>query len=183
MPTHVALLRGINVGGRAKVAMADLRAVVAELGHADVATYIASGNVVLTSDSADTGALADELEQVIADRLDVTPAVVVLTRDQLAGIVDANPYPDVEDGRHLHAVFHRDTVTPDPAVVAEAEQRAHEAGSRDSATVVGHTLYMHTPDGMGRSRLAELLDRSDAIAAGTARNWRTVTRLLAMLDD
>lgn len=183
MPTHVALLRGINVGGRAKVAMADLRAVVSELGHTDVATYIASGNVVFTSDGDDTDALADELEQAIAARLDVAPAGVVLTRDELAAIVAANPYPYAEDDRHVHAVFHRDAVTPDAAVVADAEQRARAAGSRDSAVVVGHTVYLHTPDGMGRSRLAELLHRSDAIASGTARNWRTVTRLLGMLDD
>lgn len=182
MPTHVALLRGINVGGRTTLAMADLRAIVTELGHADVATYVASGNVVFTSEHGDTGALADELERAIAERLDVTPAVVVLTRDELAAIVAANPYPDVEDGRHVHAVLHRDTATPDPAAVAEAEQRARAAGSRDSATVVGSTVYLHTPDGMGRSKLAELLNRGDAIAAGTARNWRTVTRLLQMLD-
>lgn len=182
MPTHVALLRGINVGGRNTVAMADLRAVVTEVGHADVATYIASGNVVFTSDGHDTDALADELEHAIAHRLDVTPAVVVLTRAELAAIVAANPYPDAEDDRHVHAVFHRDAVTPDASAIAEAEQRAREAGSSDKATVAGRTVYLHTPDGMGRSRLAELLNRGDAIAAGTARNWRTVTRLLGMLD-
>ena len=182
MPTHVALLRGINVGGRSRVAMADLRAVVTELGHADVATYIASGNVVFTSDRDDTAALADELVRAIADRLDVAPPVVVLTRAKLAEVVAANPYPDATDDRHVHAVFHREAVRPDAAAVGEAERRAREEGSRDSATVVGPTVYLHTPDGMGRSRLAELLDRGDAIAAGTARNWRTVTRLLGMLD-
>src|SRR5579871_1035030 len=62
MATHIALLRGINVGGRNKVAMADLREVVAGLGHTDVATYIQSGNVVFTSDEADTEALATALE-------------------------------------------------------------------------------------------------------------------------
>ena len=184
MPTHVALLRGINVGGHNRVAMADLRTVVAGRGHRDVSTYIASGNVVFTSDSADDAdALADELEQAIADELAVTPAVVVLTRDELAAIVAANPYPDVVDGRHVHAVFHRQAEEPDAAVVAEAEVRARTEGSGDSATVVGRTVYLHTPDGLGRSRLAELLNRGDAVAAGTTRNWRTVTRLVAMVGD
>jgi uncharacterized protein (DUF1697 family) len=182
MPTHVALLRGINVGGRTRVAMADLRAIVTQLGHSDVATYIASGNVVFTSDHDDSGALADELERAIADRLDVAPPVVVLTREELAAVVAANPYPDAAEDRHVHAVFHREAVGPDAATVAEAERRAREAGSRDSATVVGRTVYLHTPAGIGHSRLAELLNRGDAVAAGTARNWRTVTRLLDMLD-
>ncbi|CAN5866646.1 DUF1697 domain-containing protein [soil metagenome] len=183
MPTHVALLRGINVGGRNRVLMADLRALVEQLGHADVATYVASGNVVFASDRNDTAALADELAATIAARLDVTPAAVVLTRGELAAVIDANPYPDVTDGRHLHAVIHHDAVTPDTASsVAEAAQRARDAGSDDSATVIGRVVYLHTPGGMGRSKLAEQLNRGDTLSRGTARNWRTVTRLLEMLD-
>ncbi len=76
MPTHVALLRGINVGGRNRVAMADLREVVSSLGHAGVATYIQSGNVLFSSDQADTARLAADLEQAIAGRLGVQPGVV-----------------------------------------------------------------------------------------------------------
>ena len=80
MRTHVALLRGINVLGRNKVAMAELRHVVESLGHGDVATYIQSGNVVFTADKPDANCatLADDLEVAIADRLVVHPAVVVL---------------------------------------------------------------------------------------------------------
>lgn len=183
MPTHVALLRGINVGGRNRVAMADLRDIVTELGHTGVTTYIASGNVVFSSEIDDTAAIADGLANAIAERLDVTPAVVVVTRDELAAIVDANPYPDVADGRHLHAVIHRDDVMPDTAsAVAEAEQRVRDAGSDDSATVLGRAIYLHTPNGMGRSKLAEQLNRGDTLSSGTARNWRTIARLLEMVD-
>ena len=80
MASHIALLRGINVGGRNKVAMADLRDVVTSLGHADVVTYIQSGNVVFTAGEreADTKALAKALEEAIAAALGVRPAVVVL---------------------------------------------------------------------------------------------------------
>ena len=69
MRTHVALLRGINVGGRNRVAMADLRHVVESLGHGDVATYIQSGNVVFASREDDTAAMAEALERSIAARL------------------------------------------------------------------------------------------------------------------
>jgi len=76
MPTHVALLRGINVGGRNRVAMADLHEVVPGLGHTEVATYIQSGNVVFTSEEADTATIAAALERAIAEQLAPPPPAV-----------------------------------------------------------------------------------------------------------
>jgi uncharacterized protein (DUF1697 family) len=183
--THVALLRGINVGGRNKVAMTDLREITASRGHADVTTYIQSGNVLFTSPETDTVQLADALETAIADRLGLRPAVVVLSRDQLAGVIAANPYPPDTDPRRLHAVFRRAVMTPaEVAAVAEAQQRAAGKGSRDDVTVIGATLYLNTPDGIGRSELAAQLARNDKkTPPGTARNWSTVTKLLALLDQ
>ena len=94
MPTHIALLRGINVGGRNRVAMAGLREVVTSLGHTDVATYIQSGNVVFTSKEADTRVLAAALERAVAEALGVRPRVVVLSRNELSQVIADNPYPD-----------------------------------------------------------------------------------------
>jgi uncharacterized protein (DUF1697 family) len=187
MRTHVALLRGVNVGG-AKLAMTDLREVVASLGHDDVATYIQSGNVVFTSPQADTAALADALEREIASRTDVQPSVVVLSRDQLAQVIAANPYPGEDNPRFLHAVFRRSEMTPgELSAVAAAEERARAKGSPDEATVIGATLYLHTPAGLGRSELAAQLSRAGgamgARSGGTARNWATVTRLMSLLDS
>jgi len=187
MATHIALLRGINVGGRNKVAMADLRAVVTGLGHTGVATYIQSGNVVFTSDEADTEVLGKDLEDAIAGRLGVRPSVIVLSREDLARAVCDNPYSGEPNPKLVHAVFFRGRV---PAGSAEAiragEQRAAERGSpRDTAQIAGTTLFVHTPDGFGRSELAlYLLGRpASPFAAGTARNWSTVTKLLALCDD
>ena len=184
--THIALLRGINVGGRNKVAMADLRAVVAGLGHTGVATYIQSGNVLFTSGEADREALAAAMEKAIADTLGVGPAVIVLSRGVLERAVRDNPYPDEPNPRQVHAVFFRGTVPAGAAEAIEAGQRrAAERGSgRDSARIVGGTVFVHTPDGFGRSELAlYLLGRSASpLASGTARNWSTVTKLLALCD-
>jgi uncharacterized protein (DUF1697 family) len=173
MPSHVALLRGINVGGRGRVAMADLREVVASLGYEDVATYVQSGNVVFTAEAPDAAAL----EAAIAERLDVSPAVVVLSREELEQVVARNPWPDERDGKHLHVIF--TAGEPDADVVAAAQEKA--AGG-DEARIVGGTLYMHTPNGLGRSKLAAELSRRGP-KDGTARNWTTVTKLLAMLSD
>lgn len=183
MPTHVALLRGINVGGRNRVAMPELRALMAELGHTDVATYIQSGNLVFTSPGADTAALADALEQEIAQRLGVKSEVVVLSKAELARAIADNPFPDEPDPRRVHAVFRQDERSPEALrAVAALQQKSRDAGSADEAVIVGRTLFLHTPDGYGRSDLAAQLFRSSARAAGTARNWATVTKLMAMLD-
>ena len=182
MPTHVALLRGINLGPHKRVAMPALRALVASLGHADVATYIASGNVVFTP-SDPKGSLAAELEVAIAAELDVSCRVVVLTCAELVRAVADNPYPDEPDPKKVHAFFltgDADDKTRDH--VAQAQERAAAKGSRDEAAIVGRVLYLHTPDGFGRSELAAELSKGAKRnpAEGTARNWATVTRLLAM---
>jgi uncharacterized protein (DUF1697 family) len=184
MPTYVALLRGINVGGRNRVPMADLRKTVTSLGHTDVATYIQSGNVVFTTDETDPSTLAAALEGAIAEAFDVSPRVVVLSRDELARVVDDNPYRDEADPKRVHAIFlpgkpGRELVKG----VEAAERKAAQKGSRDTARVLGRTVFLHTPDGYGRSELAALLAGGKQVGAiGTARNWATVRKLLAMCD-
>lgn len=187
MPTHAALLRGINVGGRNKVAMADLRAVVTSLGHADVATYIQSGNVVFTARATDSALLAADLEAAIARALDVRPRVVVVSREELAQVVRDNPYSAEANPKSVHAVFLGEYPAAEMVdYVADAQRQAMLKGSRDTAQYVGRILFLHTPDGFGRSELAALLARAggptSVRGAGTARNWATVTRLLAMCE-
>ena len=188
MPTHVALVRGINVGGRNKVAMADLREVVASLGHTDVATYIQSGNVLFSTAETETRALAAALARAMVEKLAVRPRVVVLSRAELAQVVRENPYPDEPNPKNVHAVFLAEEPGPDALESLAAAQRQVAAkGSRDTAQVVGRTLFLHTPNGFWRSELAALLvggkGGSKAIGAnGTARNWATVTKLLALCE-
>jgi uncharacterized protein (DUF1697 family) len=186
--THVALLRGINVLGRNKVAMADLRGVVAALGHREVMTYIQSGNVVFAAGRADDDcALAEELEAAVAARLGVRPAVVVLARAQLLNVVSTNPFRQVVDPRTLHGVFFREAPSSDGIdAVAAAVGRARVKGSRDDARVIGRTLYLWTPEGFAPSVLRRELDRGGNLRApmhsGTARNWATVTTLVSLLE-
>lgn len=191
MPTHVALLRGINVGGRNAVAMSDLRAVVSSLGHTDVTTYVQSGNVVFSTPFAtpqtDSRVLAAALEAAVADSLRVRPRVVVLSRAELAQVVADNPYRDEPNPKCVHAVFLSENAGPELVDgVAAAQREAARNGSRDSARVVGRAVFVHTPDGYGRSELAAAVarrtDGSSRGVSGTARNWATVTRLLKLLQ-
>ena len=186
MPTHVALLRGINVGGSSKVAMPALRELVVSLGHQDVATYIQSGNVVLTPRAGTgEGSLVTELEEAIAGSLGVRCRVVVVSREELARVIRDTPYPDEANPRAVHALFLPEAPAPDAAErTAAAQRQAAAKGSRDTATLVGRVLYLHTPEGFGRSELAVQLGRAGGLmapaAGGTARNWATVTKLLEL---
>ena len=188
MATHVALLRGINLGGRNKVAMAELRTLVAGLGHTDVSTYIQSGNVLFTSpDDADCAETARVLTEAIAATLGVTSPVVVLTRAELAQILADNPFPDEPDPRRVHAVVLSEPPWPELEVKLDAARaKSAKAGGTDEVRAVGRTLYLHTPDGYGRSVLAEALLRvvssPKSGATGTARNWATMTKLLELCD-
>lgn len=184
MPTHVALLRGINVGGGNKVPMAELRQLMTSLGHSEVSTYIQTGNIIFTPSHADQVALAKELESALAETFSARSPVIVLTRAELAAVISQSPYPGEENPRYVHAVFLPED--PDQAThqrVADAVAAVASQGSRDEATMVGRTLYLHTPDGFGSSELAKellLKRRSNPLSAGTARNWATTTKLLAL---
>ena len=182
MPTHVALLRGINLGSHNRVAMPALRALVAGLGHTDVATYIASGNVVFTAGDPKAD-LAAELEKAIADGCDVSCRVVVLTCAALARVAADNPYPDEPDPKRVHAFFLTGVSGREArARLEQVRDRLGEKVGHDEAEIVGRTLYLHTPDGFGRSELAKALSRPGGPTEGTARNWATVTKLLAMCE-
>lgn len=188
MPTHVALLRGVNVGRANRIAMADLRSVVADLGHREVATYLQSGNVVLTpTGNGAPPALAGELHDAIEQALGVSCHVVVLTADEWRTVVAENPYPDqaASDPTSVHAAVQQDDLAPEEEQTLTrllAETRA--GGSPDHLTVVGRTTYLCTPGGLGRSTLAERLARARKPGQdrATARNWRTVEALAHLLD-
>jgi uncharacterized protein (DUF1697 family) len=178
--THVVLLRGVNVGGHNRVPMADLRGIATALGHTAVATYLNSGNLVLATDRTDTAALAAEFAAAIEARLGLRIEVVVFSRAQLGAVVAGNPCGEPADRATLHAVLRQGPMSAARRAVIEREQQ-RAAASGDAARVVGDTLYLLTPGGIGRSDLAARLGRGTD--TGTARNWTTVTNLLALLDE
>lgn len=192
MASHVALLRGINVGGRNKVPMADLREVVTSLGHTGVSTYIQSGNVLFSTAEEDTAKLAAALESAIEDRFGIWSSVVVLTRDELAQMLAANPYPDEPNPRMVHVVFLGTEPPRDLLMrISAAESAVAAKGSRDTVQAAGQALFLHTPDGYGTSELAQAVfkiisppakNKKQPLAA-TARNWATTAKLLSLCDQ
>lgn len=187
MGTHVALLRGVNVGGRT-LAMAELRSIVEAAGHADVRTYIQSGNVVFTAAggaAAPDLELASGIEAGIEERLAMRVPVVVLSREELAGTLEADPYPADEDPRFVHYLFFAEPLGEVDQGRFDAARKAVEGKGklgRDESRAIGRVLYIHTPDGYGRSELAAALVKTPKGApVGTARNRSTVRKLLDLL--
>jgi uncharacterized protein (DUF1697 family) len=189
MTSHVALLRGINLGGRNKIAMTELREVVASLGYTEVTTYIQSGNVLFTAPDTDCARLASALESAIADAFGLAAPAVVLSRDQLARILADNPYPDEPNPKFVHVVFLNAELPQDLVDrIKAAESAAAAKGSRDTVTPAGQALFLHTPDGYGTSELAQVLFRiigtpGPKSVAATARNWATSTKLLSLCEE
>jgi len=177
MTVMVALLRGVNVGGKNTLAMAQLRDIASACGHTDVATYIQSGNVVFSTSRRGGGPVARELAAAITDETGLTPSVMVRTRSELRKVVDDNPFLQRgEDPGYLHVVF----LDAKPPVSAGLEDP--DAFVPEEVAPGRRELYLLLPSGVGRSPLAIELGRG-AAKAGTMRNWRTVTKLLAMADE
>ncbi len=172
--TYVVLLRGINVGPTKRMKMADLRALCEEAGYAQVSTYIQSGNVLLTSPAPESDVVAD-LESRILERFGFDVAVVVRTESELAAAIEANPYTDEHDPTKLVLAFMQSWPPAGTFASIEAAAFAPEA-----FTLLGRDLYLHLPNGQGRAKLTAALLGQTSTGPITARNWKSVTTLLAL---
>ncbi len=172
--TVIALLRGINVGGHNKLPMARLREIAADVGFVDVRTYIQSGNLVASTD-LDAEVAGDVLAVAIREVTGLAVPIIVRTAQQWADVIAANPFADAPDpGTKVHVIFL-------PASASAAIEAFDVSGfAPESLAVVGSEIYLHLPDGMGRSKLAVVVNRLPDAAAGTARNWNTVLRIAAL---
>jgi uncharacterized protein (DUF1697 family) len=167
---YAALLRGINLGSRNKIAMADLRDLFERLGAEDVSTYVQSGNVVFASSVPQAG-LARAIEQRIAADLGLEIAVLLRTRAQLAKLLRANPFAGEGDSA-LHVTFLAET--PARARVRALDPARSEP---DEFRVAGREVYLYCPKGYGVSKLSNAWFEKQLGVAATTRNWRTVTKL------
>jgi uncharacterized protein (DUF1697 family) len=175
---QIVLLRGINIGPHKRIAMPALRELLTDAGFGDVRTYVQSGNVVLTS-GQEPDALARKCERLIAAELGLEIAVVARTRDELAAVVGRDPLGAVaRDPKRYQVSFL--SAEPD----AETVRRLEGLPTGDERfTAIGREFYTWHSEGVARSKLwAAIADRRLGVIA-TARNWTTVTTLLAMADE
>ena len=173
MTTFIALLRSVNVGGNNKLPMASLQALCEKIGLQDVCTYIQSGNVVFRSPNAKLPAtLQHEIEKVFHIR---TP-VILRTAEQLKAAVNNNPFPNV-DPRKLIVSF----LETEPAEVDIAAVRQMQI-SPEEVRIIGTEMFIHFPDGQGKSKLPMARMERTLKTTSTGRNWNTVQALLKLAN-
>jgi len=174
---QVALLRGINVGGKNILLMQDLREILGELGCENIATYIQSGNVVFKSRRKSAG-LARSISKAIEKRFGFAPAVLVISAATFAAIAAANPYAaKAAEPKHVHTLF-----LAGPTDDADLKCMHERKSSTEEFTLTDTAVYLHAPDGIARSKLANEMERHLGVSA-TGRNQRTVEKLQAMLTE
>ena len=174
----MALLRGINVGAAKRVAMADLRALVEDLGYCDVRTVLNSGNVVFSVPDAAAVDAAAGIQAAMAERLGVSCRVVALSAAELAAIVADNPLLPIADSPSRLFV----AVLANPADRVLLRPLAEQDWAPEVLAVGARAAYLWCPDGMAVSRLADAVGRvlGDGV---TTRNWATMAKLRALTDD
>ena len=175
MATYAALLRGVNVGGRRKLAMGDLRALLEGLGHRDVTTYLQSGNAVFRA-SGVAAAVASAIEQRIETELGLDVAVMLRTPAQLRAVVERDPFPDAERTQR-YVVF----LEEKPGAAA-AKRLDPDRSPGDEAALVGRELHLLLGNGAGRTKLTLDWIEKQLGVRGTNRNWNTVTKLLELTE-
>jgi uncharacterized protein (DUF1697 family) len=179
MTRYLALLRAVNVG-KAQVSMPELRKLFEALGHEDVRTHLRTGNVIFTAAGRPRPArLAAELEKRVADDLGVPSTILIRTTDELAKVVAGNPFADsTRDEAKLHVTFLADK----PAADRIARLDPLPAGGEEFS-VADRQVYLHCPNGYGRTKLNNAnLERRLGVA-GTTRTWRVVNALLDMMRN
>ncbi|MEY2581211.1 MAG: hypothetical protein QOE09_1060 [Ilumatobacteraceae bacterium] len=173
MATWVVLLRGINVGGANRLAMADLRTLISDLGHTGVSTYIQSGNAVITSAREDRSKMAAEICERIAKDFGPVVSAVLRTPEELRASLAANPFSSESTGTSVLITFFAEA--PNPADVAELDR---DRFLPDRFEVIGSELYGYYPNGAGRSKMTLDYFEKKLHVRGTARNLNTVAKLI-----
>ena len=176
MTIHIGLLRAVNVAGRNKVGMADLRKLLTDLGMKDVRSLLQSGNLVFQSDIGRTARLESMLEEAAEQQLGLKTDFLVRTSNDWRAIVTDNPLREeaLRDPSHLVVMFLK--AAPDHSMVMALQR---EIKGREIVRSIGRQAYIAYPDGIGRSRLTTKLIEEALGTRGTGRNWNTVLKLEA----
>jgi len=173
----IVLLRGINLGSTNRVAMPNLRSALADAGFDDVATYVQSGNVVLSS-SDSAAKVGRAVERLIEKEFGLEIPVVVRTRAQVAAVVKRNPLGKVAKNPKRYQVSFLEK-KPTAALMRKLEA---VAAPTERVVSAGREIYAWHPEGVARSKLWAALAGKDLGVTATARNWTTVTTLLELAD-
>jgi uncharacterized protein (DUF1697 family) len=177
MPVYISMLRGLNVAGHNLLKMAELRELFEKLGFKQCQTYIQSGNVIFKAGRSSTAGLSRKIEAKIAERFGFQPSVITRTAEEMAGVIERNPFVKMKgiDVTKLHVTFL--SAEPSGEGLKALEPLAIPPDAFRSS---GCAIYLYCPNGYGVTKLGNnMLERRLKVTA-TTRNWNTVNKLHEM---
>jgi uncharacterized protein (DUF1697 family) len=175
----IALLRGINVGRAKRIAMADLREVLADLGYTRIKTHLQSGNAIFSCSPEAEATAAADIERAVLQRLGVQSTVILRTAEELEAAIAANPLLEVatNPSRHMVGFLTREPDAEGARTIASLD------GDPDRIALVGRQVYLWTPEGLLSSPLSSVHWTPSLGGPVTMRNWNTVTKIAALAHD
>jgi len=178
MNTHLALLRGINVAGKRKILMADLRTLMTNLGHTNVTTYIQSGNVLFTTTKKQSlEKIADQITQEIETQYEFTVPVIVLKTADLKTAATQNPFPINETTiNQLHLTFLK--TTPSPENLKKIKTYNFPP---DQFSINGNFVYLLCENKYHKTKLSNTFFEKKLAVPASTRNWKTITKILTLI--
>jgi uncharacterized protein (DUF1697 family) len=175
---YVALFRGINVGKAKRIAMADLRALLAKLGYTDVQTLLNSGNAVFTGDAAPAAKHADRIRQAVLKKTGVDALVIIKSAKDMSGIISGNELgPEADDHSRLLVALCNDA-----KALAAVKKLASQPWGNEKLHVGKHAAYLWCANGILESKAAVALLKG-LEGSGTTRNWATLNKIHALMGD
>lgn len=179
MEKYIAILRGINVSGKNKIKMAELKLMFEQAGFKNVVTYIQSGNIIFEHKKYDVVILQKSIETEIKKTFDLDVPALVLEKKKLSEIFSNNPFltKRSEDINFLHATILENI--PEKSFVSKIEN--FESGS-DEFIVEKNVIYVFCPNGYGRTKLTNTFFENKFKTKATTRNWKTVTKLIELSE-
>ena len=183
MHVYVSFLRGVNVGGHNKIKMDALRALYASLKLDDARTYVQSGNVIfrtsVRANEKNSAALAKKIQNAIEGKFGFRPEVILRTSDEMRSAIAASPFAgrDLEPGKILVTFLAADPAPETRATLASFKDYPEELHLK------GRELYIYFPNGAGRSKLPWSKVEKITKVTGTARNWNSITKMLAIAEE
>lgn len=178
MQTYIALLRAINVGGNSKLAMADLKAMLVDLGVENPQTLLQTGNLVFQTAKSTCDKLETKLEKTLAERFELITDVFVRTAEEWRHVIAANPFAKEAANDPSHLLIMPLKTAPTKQVVQALQTAIH---GREKVAAVGRELFIVYPDGIGRSKLTNKLIETKLGTRGTGRNWNTAVKIDQLL--
>lgn len=172
---YISVLRGINVGGKRKILMADLKKMYAELGFENCISYIQSGNLIFESTKLSNTELGSKIEDAIAEKFGFTVPVIVRTSDEWEQSVQANPYADSHEKESLCLTFLNET--PKAELTAVISELNFEP---DSFQIIDKDVFIYCPGKYHQTKLSNQFFESKLKVKATTRNWNTVLKLLEL---